>query len=113
MAPNVVVLKAASFRSRLLGLALLNEDEFPRGTGLLIRPCASIHTFGMRFPIDVAFADARGTVLCVTRRVPSGRLRWCPGAAVALETHAGELCRFLDGLTRGGRVGEGWPATTA
>src|SRR2546421_542279 len=95
VAPNAVVLEAASVRSRLLGLALLNEDEFPRGTGLLIRPCASIHTFGMRFAIDIAFADDHGRVVRVIHDLPPRRFRTCRGSAAALETHAGELSRFL------------------
>jgi uncharacterized membrane protein (UPF0127 family) len=30
---------------------------------LVIRPCRQVHTFGMRFPIDVAFCDRYGFVL--------------------------------------------------
>jgi len=45
--------------------------------------------------IDVAFADERGRVLRVIPDLPPRRIRRCPGAAVALEAHAGELSRFL------------------
>ncbi len=64
---------ARSFLQRargLLGRAPLAADE-----ALLIRPCSSIHTFGMRFTIDVVFIDARGYVLAVHAR------RWAPGAS--------------------------------
>ena len=93
--PGAIVLEAGSFRSRLLGLAFLRGDRFPRENALLLRPCGSIHTFGMRFSIDVAFADGRGHVLRVIPNLPPLRIRRCPGAAVALEAHAGELSRFL------------------
>ena len=93
--PGEIVLEASTFRSRLFGLAFLRGDRFARENGLLLRPCASIHTFGMRFPIDVAFADERGRVLRVIPNLPPRRIRMCPGAAVALEAHAGELSRFL------------------
>jgi uncharacterized membrane protein (UPF0127 family) len=46
---------ASSFRARLLGLAAL--EAIPRGTGLLIPHCACVHTWGMRFAIDVAFVE--------------------------------------------------------
>jgi uncharacterized protein len=42
-------------RSRRLGL--LKHDKLEPGEGLWIYPTQAIHTFGMRFPIDVAFLD--------------------------------------------------------
>jgi uncharacterized protein len=97
VATGATVLDARSFRPRLLGLALIRPHELPYGHALLLRPCSSIHTFGMRFAIDVAFADADGEVLRVIRDVPPRRVRRCPNAAVALEARAGELPRFLEG----------------
>ena len=47
---------AATTLSRLFGLALIEWDR--AGTGLLIPDCRSIHTFGMRFAIEVVFLDA-------------------------------------------------------
>jgi uncharacterized membrane protein (UPF0127 family) len=94
---NAVVHEAAGRAARLLGLARLRSHELPSGHALLLRSCASIHTFGMRFPLDVAFADADGTILRVIRDVPPRRVRRCPKAAAALEAHAGELSRYLEG----------------
>jgi uncharacterized membrane protein (UPF0127 family) len=45
---------------------------------MLFAPGGSIHTALMRFPIDVAFVGADGTVLGVAERVPSWRLRRAP-----------------------------------
>jgi len=42
---------ADTYLSRLLGLAFLPAERAP--AGLLIPRCRSVHTFGMRFPIDV------------------------------------------------------------
>ena len=39
------------------------RSNLPAGTGLVIDPCSSIHTFWMRFPIDVLYVDRDGTVL--------------------------------------------------
>jgi uncharacterized membrane protein (UPF0127 family) len=40
---------------------------------LVIRSCRWVHTFGVRFPIDVAFVDDSGTVVKIVR-MPPGRL---------------------------------------
>ena len=52
---------ARSFRARLLGLAFLRR--LPPDCGLLIPRCSSVHTFGMRFALDVVFLDGDGEVL--------------------------------------------------
>ena len=95
--PNAIVLEARGFSPRLLGLAFIRARELPSGHALLLRRCSSIHTFGMRFPIDVAFADGEGTVLRVIRDVSTRQITRCPAAAFALEAKAGELSRFLEG----------------
>ncbi len=64
---------ATRFRSRLLGLALLSRDR--AGPGLLIPRCRSVHTFGMRFPLDVIFLDAGGREVRRTRVVPCRLVR--------------------------------------
>jgi uncharacterized membrane protein (UPF0127 family) len=69
--------------SRLLGLALLSRED--AGVGLLIPRCRSIHTFGMRFPLDVLFLDAEGRVIDLRRAVPPGRFIRCANAVAALE----------------------------
>lgn len=79
---------ATGFRSRLRGLAW-RERELA-GPGLLIPRCSSVHTFGMRFELDVYFLDHDGRVLLVRRRVPPRRFLWCRGAAAVLEVPVGE-----------------------
>jgi uncharacterized membrane protein (UPF0127 family) len=74
---------AESFRSRLLGLAWRERSLV--GPGLLIPRCASVHTFGMRFELDVYFLDEVDRVLAAHLRVPPRRLLWCRGASAALE----------------------------
>jgi uncharacterized membrane protein (UPF0127 family) len=84
---------ASTFRARLLGLALLRA--IAPGTALLIPRCRSVHTFGMRFRLDVAFLDASGHPLRVEHSVPPRRLVSCRGAAAVLEARAGEVELFL------------------
>jgi hypothetical protein len=94
---GAVVLEARRLRPRLLGLAGLRDGDLLERHAVLLRPCAAVHTFGMRFPIDVAFADAGGRVLRVIRDVQPRRMLRCPGAAMALESRAGEVVLFLEG----------------
>jgi uncharacterized protein len=70
-------------RARLLGLAWLDRER--AGTGLLIPRCASVHTFGMRFALDLYFLDREGATLAIRREVPPRRLAWCRGARAVLE----------------------------
>jgi uncharacterized membrane protein (UPF0127 family) len=88
--PDVPI--AESRRSRLRGLAWRDRSQVP--AGLLIPRCSSVHTFGMRFKLDVYFLDRRGRVLSVRRRVPPHRFLWCRGAAAVLEIPAGEGGEF-------------------
>ncbi|MDP9227506.1 MAG: DUF192 domain-containing protein [Actinomycetota bacterium] len=63
---------ATSLRSRALGLALLDRDR--AGEGLLIPRCSAVHTFGMRFPLDLVFFGDGGRVVELRREVPSRSL---------------------------------------
>jgi uncharacterized membrane protein (UPF0127 family) len=84
----VEIVIAESRRRRLLGLALRRNP--PQGWGLLFPRCRSVHTFGMRFDIDVVFLDSGGRVVRIATGVRPGRLVICPRAATAVETRAGE-----------------------
>jgi uncharacterized protein len=74
---------AVGFRCRLLGLAGLEREE--AGEGLLIPRCASVHTLGMRFPLDLVFLDRNERPLSVRLAVPPGRIAWMLRAAAVLE----------------------------
>ena len=80
-------------RARLLGLALLRD--FPAEQALLIPHCRSVHTFGMRFAIDVVFLDEHGQIARLAPAVGRGRVLSCRGAYAVLETRAGCAARFL------------------
>jgi uncharacterized membrane protein (UPF0127 family) len=78
--------------SRLKGL--LGRVELGEGEALLIAPCTSIHTFFMRFPIDVIFLDGGGRALrAVEELKPWRATRIYPRAACAIELPAGALRR--------------------
>jgi uncharacterized membrane protein (UPF0127 family) len=77
---------ARSRRARLLGLAFL--PGLPADAALFIPRCRSVHTFGMRFAIDVVFLDGAGRPLRIVRGVRPWRVVSCPGAAAVIERRA-------------------------
>lgn len=83
---------AVGFRSRLLGLAGLGPAE--AGPGLLIPHCASVHTFGMRFALDLVFLDGDDRPIRVHTQVPPRRLAWQRGAVSVLELPAAQGGEF-------------------
>jgi uncharacterized membrane protein (UPF0127 family) len=82
-----VVRVAQSRRARLLGLAFLDCEQ--ADGGLLIPRCSSVHTFGMRFALDLVFLDAGGQPLAIRRGVAPCRVVSHRGAAAVLELPAG------------------------
>ena len=56
---------AGSHWSRLWGLMGASAKRFSAGDGLWIVPSHGVHTFAMRFPIDVLYLDSAKTVLYV------------------------------------------------
>lgn len=57
-------------------LGLMGESNLDKGAGLLIVPCNSVHTYFMRFPLDLVFMDRDGKVLAVKREVKPWRMTW-------------------------------------
>jgi uncharacterized membrane protein (UPF0127 family) len=74
---------ATGFFKRMAGL--LDPRVCASGETLVLTHCSSIHTFGMREGIDVAFVDAQMRVLAAWRDVQPNRLLSSHGAACALE----------------------------
>lgn len=110
---GVLLLTANHRRARLLGLAGL--DGLPPQTALLLPGCRSVHTFGMRFSLDLLWLDRQGRVLHQDRGVPPRRLRSCRRAAAVVEASAGEgswLAAALEAAQAGVtsfRAGALWP----
>jgi hypothetical protein len=83
---GVEVPVARGLRPRLLGLALL--DRRRAGAGLLILRCRSVHTFGMRFELDLLFLDPAGAPTSIRRGVPPNRVVSDRRAVAVLEVPA-------------------------
>jgi len=91
--------------SRVRGL--LGRRGLPRGQGLLIKPTWSVHTWFMRFPIDVVFLDRDLSVLKVRNKMRPWRMAARFRAHSVLELAAGE-CERLQ-LDVGDRLAWGSP----
>ena len=84
---------------------LLGRDRLPAGEGVWIVPCEAVHTFGMRFPIDLIYVDRDKRVRKVRSDVPPWRLSAClsahsilelaPGTIGRTRTQAGDRLEFL------------------
>jgi uncharacterized membrane protein (UPF0127 family) len=76
---------ARGFRERLVGLAWTRS---PRVDALLLPACRSVHTFGMRFPLDLYWLDASGEIVRVDRGVRPWRVARCGRARAVVEVPA-------------------------
>jgi uncharacterized membrane protein (UPF0127 family) len=68
---------------------LLKHTSLPAGEGLLIAPCEGVHTFWMKFPIDVLYLSRAKKVLKVRHAMLPFRLSLCLPAHSVLELPAG------------------------
>lgn len=94
---------ADSLFTRMKGL--LGRDSLADGLCLWIKPCKGVHTFFMRFPIDVLFLDKEWRVVEIVRNLPPNRMTpvYAKAASVLeLPAHAaegivavGDIIRFV------------------
>ena len=70
---------------------LLKHARLEPGEGLWISPCESVHTFFMKFPIDLVYVDRMRRVRKVRSRVPAWRLSACLSAHAVLELPSGTI----------------------
>jgi uncharacterized membrane protein (UPF0127 family) len=89
---------AASLVDRAIGL--LMTSGLAAGEGMYLSPCKSVHTFFMRYPIDVLFLDSEGTVLRQDTLRPWRLTGWQAQCRGVLELMEGTLSRT------GTRVGD-------
>lgn len=69
---------------------LLGRSDLPRGEGVILRPAGSVHTFFMRFAIDVVFLDEDDVVVDIVHQLRPWRAAGVKGAKSVVELAAGE-----------------------
>ena len=82
-----------AFDSASRRTGLLGRDSLPEGSALIIAPCSAIHTFSMRFAIDVLFVSKDGRVIKVRSNVRPGRIAAALRAFAVVELPAGAIER--------------------
>ena len=81
---------------------LLKHERFDRGQGLWIVPCEGVHTFGMKFPIDVVYLSKKRQILKLRENMPARRMSLCLRAHSVLELPAGTVA--ATGTARGDQL---------
>lgn len=83
------ILVADNAITRIVGLMFRKK---PIGDGLLLDPCNSIHTFFMRYSLDVVFLNKENRAVKIIRNLPPWRMTWIYfKAKKTLELPAGQL----------------------
>jgi len=80
-----------AFDSATRRKGLLGRDGLGSGVALVIAPTNLVHTFAMRFPIDILFVSRDGRVLKVRHAVPKRRIAGAWGGFAVVELAAGAL----------------------
>lgn len=106
---NQVLSRTATLANTLAARTkgLLGRDGLNEGEALIIDPCNSIHTFFMRFPIDVAFVDSSGVIVRQIENMKPWRMsgiyfrarrvvEFPAGLLEATATREGDMLRFVE-----------------
>ncbi len=70
---------------------LLGRESLAPGEGLWIQPCEAVHTFWMRFSIDLIYLDRKKQIRKLVCAVPPWRLSGCLRAHSVLELPSGTI----------------------
>jgi len=92
--------RCTSFIERAIGL--LGRPVLDLTEALWIAPCPSVHTLGMRYPIDVIFCDGDGRIVRIVENLQPDRVASAKGARHTCEMLAG-AARTI-GLNAGDRL---------
>lgn len=84
-----LVYKTTGMLERMLGLlgrAPLQENE-----ALLLKPCSSVHSFGMRYALDLIYLNKRWEIIKTVKAFKPWRISSCLNASMVIEMVAGSL----------------------
>lgn len=87
LATCMEVAESAAMRSK----GLLGRERLAPGEGLWISPCEAVHTFWMKFPIDLVYLDRKKQIRKLVCAVPPWRLSACLRAHSVIELPSGTI----------------------
>jgi uncharacterized membrane protein (UPF0127 family) len=90
---GLLVVQAQTHKARRRGLSRL--DALVPEHALHIPQCPAVHTFGMRFALDLIWLRSNGTVVRIDREIVPRRMRFCSRARSVVETVAGRADEFV------------------
>lgn len=85
-------LLADTFLKRLKGL--LGTNSLPEGNVLIIKPCFSVHTCGMKYSIDVLFIDEYDNIIKIAANLQPGKVVCCRKSYYVVEMPAGTVEKY-------------------
>jgi uncharacterized membrane protein (UPF0127 family) len=94
------LLVARTHWTRFRGLMTTDASRFRRGQGLWIVPCHGVHTFAMRFPIDVLYLDQERIVIHIEEELKPWRM-------AAIRARASSVLELPTGTVRDSRTALG------
>src|SRR5687768_12580584 len=83
----------SAFDSASRKRGLLGRTGLAAGHALIIAPCNGVHTFGMRFPIDIIYAARDGRVVKLTPNLVRNRISLAPRAFATIEMATGSIAK--------------------
>ena len=87
-----------AFDSKTRKTGLLKHDSLADGSAMLIAPTNAVHTFFMRFPIDIAFVNRDGLIVKTYAAVPPWRIAAALRAHAVIEMPPGTLAKNETGV---------------
>jgi uncharacterized membrane protein (UPF0127 family) len=82
-----------AFDSKTRRRGLLGRDDLPEGQAMVLAPCNAIHTFRMRFPLDVLFVARDGRITKIVEHLGAWRAAVSHSAFATIELRAGAVDR--------------------
>lgn len=86
------VMFAANAFERMRGL--LGRPKLQPNQAMLIKPCSSVHTVGMSYPLDLVFLSRDFKVKKIVTGLVPLRMAFCFGSNMVIEMHAGSLSKL-------------------
>jgi uncharacterized membrane protein (UPF0127 family) len=89
---NLTVKVTETFYERNRGLLALSALE--ESQGLLITPCRSVHTFNMRYALDIVYLNKKNKIIKIVKNMKPNRISYSLKAKRTLELKSGEVARL-------------------
>ena len=86
------VYKTTGIRERMQGL--LGRTPLQENEALLLKPCSSVHSFGMRYTIDLVYLNRRWEIIKTVKAFKPWHISFCLKAHIVIEMIAGSLERL-------------------